>query len=152
MVTLFIIALILALIVYVSKRRFGMICLGLVAGSIIATNWAIYLTSLLQSQGLRLISPPLEAVVGIILILLPALLLLMVGPKYHNRIGRLLGSLITGLLALALMIAQGVEDTSSTLPLLANINYFQAIIVGVAIVAALGDILYAHFSGKRSSH
>lgn len=152
MVIIYVIIAGLALIGFISKRRFGLACLGLVAGSIISANWASYVTAILQVQGIRLLSPPLDVVVGISLILLPALLLLMVGPKHRGRIMRTIGSLIIACLALGLIISELARDLPGLVasnPLLIMINRLQPIIVVVAIVLALGDIIHGHIRGKK---
>ncbi|MGI8636319.1 MAG: hypothetical protein ACR2KZ_13050, partial [Segetibacter sp.] len=110
MLIIYILAVILGLLMYLSKRRFGLACLGLVAGSIVSLNWGNYVTALLQTQGVRLLSPPLDVVVGISLILLPGLVLMIVGPKFHKKSARLLGGIITAALGLVLIVAELVRD------------------------------------------
>lgn len=144
----------LAVLSYAAKRRLGLVCLGLIVGSIISINWSSYVTALLQSQGVQLLSPPLSVVVGIGLVLLPGLLLLMVGPKYPKKLKRLFSSLVVAVLALTLIIsevARNIPEVVADNPVLNAINRFQAIIVVMVIVLALVDIIHGHFSNKKKS-
>jgi hypothetical protein len=155
-ITLIIIALILFVIIYTTKRRYGLLALAVVAGSIISASWSTYVTAVLQLQGVKLLSPPLNAVVATLLIVLPATLLLFVGPKYKKKWQRAVGSLlfaVFGTLLIVIALAREVPDlmADNQIGTIAIQNYPIIIVVGV--VLAIGDTILAHWSksGKKSA-
>ncbi len=155
-ITLIIIALVLFVVVYFSKRRYGLLSLALIAGSIISASWTAYLTVMLQIQGLQLTSPPLSVVVGLALIVLPVFFLLFVGPKYRKKWQRIVGSLLfaaLGTLLAAGAIAREAPQlmTDSQIGTIATQTY--ALIIVVSVGLAIGDTVMAHLpkKGKKSA-
>lgn len=132
-----------------------MLGLALVAGSIISASWSGYVTTLLQGQGIELLSPPLNVVVAVVLILLPAIFLLFVGPKYHKKWQQILGSLLFSLLGtLLITVAISRESpqviTDNQVAVMAAQSYPLIIVIGVAL--AIVDTIVAHLpkKGKKS--
>ncbi len=150
--TLLVMAGILFVMAYLSKRRYGLLGLGLIAGSLISVNWASYVTLMLQAQGVSLSTPPLSLVVAIGVLLLPALILMVVAPKYKKIHSRLVGSAFFAILGMTLVIAEFHRSAQNLLEpsfMLAYINQYQAIIIVVAIVAALVDVFHTHLPKKK---
>lgn len=142
----FVVLLILFILSYLSKRRFGVLGLALAAGAMLSDLWARQLTPLVKSTGVEIIAPPLTTVVSVALVLLPAVLLFFSGPSYHNRAERLLGALLFAALATALLI----EPLGSGLILQGQgkdvYDWFFAnrvYIVTLGLIAALVDLLFA---------
>lgn len=155
-ISLIIIAVILFIVVYFSKRRYGLLSLALIAGSIISASWTTYLTAMLQIQGLQLISPPLGVVVSLALIVFPVIFLLFVGPKYRKKWQRVVGSLLfaaLGALLAAVAIAREAPQlmTGSEIGTIATQTYPLIIVVGVGL--AIGDTVMAHLpkKGRKST-
>jgi hypothetical protein len=155
-ITLIIIALLLFSLAFVTKRRWGLLGLALVAGSIISASWSSYVTTALQTQGIKLLSPPLNVVVAVCLIILPALILLFVGPKYHKKWQRVTGSLLfaalaTLLIAIAIFREAPNLMADSQVGALATQAYPLIIVVGV--IVAIVDTVMAHWpqKGRHSS-
>jgi hypothetical protein len=89
---------------FLSKRRFGVLGLALLAGVTLSGLWGETVTLIVSSLGLRLHTPPLETLVGAAIILFPALLLLLSGPTYRTIVQRIAGALAFTLLALVLLL------------------------------------------------
>lgn len=155
-ITLLIIMLILLAVVYLSKRRYGLLGLALIAGSIISASWSTYVTVMLQLQGVRLLSPPLNVVVAIVLLLLPVVFLLFVGPTYRKKWQKISGSLLFAILATLLIAAAIMRETPSLMAdsqvgAIATQAYPLIIVVGVTV--AIVDTVMAHRpkKGKKSA-
>jgi hypothetical protein len=103
-VIVMIISVLLFIVAFVTRRRFGVLGLALAAGATLSSLWTADLTPMLQKYGLSVTIAPLDIVVAVVLVILPAVLLLLSGPTYQKSHGRLLGSLLFALLALAFVI------------------------------------------------
>lgn len=141
------IAIILAVVGYLSKRRLGLPSLGLAAGALIAQQWASYVTVFLQDQGIELVAPPLSNVVVTILIILPAALLVSVSGKEHGKLLRLFDAFVFALLAASLLVtALGTNSDS----ILISIEQYTKLITVIALITALTNILLSHRPRKRA--
>src|SRR5664279_826134 len=89
---------------YFTKRRFGVLGLALSAGAMLSMLWVGDLTPIIERAGVILIAPPLKSVVAVALILLPAAVLLVRGPSYHDPVHRVIGAIAFALLATALLL------------------------------------------------
>lgn len=145
-VLVFIIILILLFILaFFTKRRFGVLGLALAAGAMISSLWAQTLTPIIEQAGVSVNAPPLLTLVSVALVLLPAILLLFSGPSYKDVVSRVVGAFLFASLALALMI----EPLGSGLVLAGQgkqvYDFFEAnrvYIVTIGLVIALGDLLF----------
>ncbi|RYZ86966.1 MAG: hypothetical protein EOO68_28220 [Moraxellaceae bacterium] len=145
---LIIIAIIFAVLfalAFFAKRRFGVLGLALTAGATLSGLWANELTPYIRQAGLELVAPPLETVVAIVLILLPAVVLLFSGPKVHKLSQKVFSAALFALLALAYM----VEPLESALilegeakMLFGYLNDYHGWIITAGIVYALFDLLF----------
>lgn len=141
------IAVTLFAIAFVTKRRFGVLGLGLAAGVVLAQLWAVSLSILLGAQNIP--TEPLShlTVAQVLLTLLPALLLLITGPKYHDKRGAFLGSLLFATLATLFIVSPITRDFSiegDTSPIFDFITQWQNVLVGVGVALAIADMLHAH--------
>jgi len=97
------IAIVLFVLSYMHKRRFGLLGLALAAGSLLSGIWG-YDIGLIAS-GLGVPSGPLtSAVILSLIILLPAGILLFHGYTYNSVIGRAIGAGLFTVLALAFLV------------------------------------------------
>jgi len=147
--------LILFVLAYFTKRRFGVLGLALAAGAMLSNLWAQQLTPLVQKTGIDIAVPPLATVVAVLLVLLPALLLLTGGPTYHKKSEQIIGATLFALLAVALLI----EPLGSGLVLQGDGKqvydwFFQnrVYIVTLGLIAALVDLLFTKTSAPHSKH
>lgn len=129
---------------YFTKRRFGVLGLALCAGSLLSVMWTAEAAELIRGTGLQLVTPPLETVVAVSLVLLPALLLLFSGPSYNKLWQRVVGASAFALLATALLLVPLgdkliLDDTTQEYyeTLVDNRN----VIITAAVAYALFDIL-----------
>ncbi len=154
-ITILIIALIILATIYFSKRRYGLLGLALIAGSIISASWTSYVTLTLQLQGIRLLSPPLNVVVAVILLLLPAVFLLFVGPKYRKKWQRISGSFLFALLGTLLVTAAIARESPELIdgPIAQAIIQVYPLIIVVGVALAIIDTVMAHApkKGKKSA-
>lgn len=129
---------------YFTKRRFGVLGLALCAGSLLSVMWTAEAAEMIRGTGLQLVTPPLETVVAVSLVLLPALLLLFSGPSYSKLWQRVFGASAFALLATALLLVPLgdkliLDDTTQEYyeTLVDNRN----VIITAAVAYALFDIL-----------
>jgi len=125
-----------------SKRRFGLLGLALASGSLLSSIWG-YDAGLIAS-GLGIPSGPLTSAITLsIIVLLPAGLLLFHGYTYKTLIGRLVGSGLFTLLAIAFLI-EPIGHVFVLQGLGANIyNTIVAnreLIIGAGLIVAVVDI------------
>ncbi|RYX79201.1 hypothetical protein EON76_00575 [bacterium] len=132
-------------LVFVTKRRFGMLGLALTAGATLSGLWASDLTPYVQQAGLDLVAPPLETVISVVLILLPAVALLFSSPKVHKLRQKLISATLFALLALGFM----QESLGTALVLegqgkvvFGYLTQYHGWIITVGIVYALFDLLF----------
>jgi hypothetical protein len=130
---------------FISKRRFGLLGLALTAGATISTIWEYDAGLLVSSTGLVPNGPLTQAITLSLLVLLPAILLLFHGYKYKNIFGRIIGSLLFTILALAFLI----EPIEYVLPLegvgadiFAQIKNYKDVIISVGVVLAVADLFF----------
>jgi len=99
-------ALIVALFLgaFFSKRRLGVLGLGLTAGAVISPLWSEDAGYIVSLSGLVDEGPLVNAIAVSALILIPAVLFMFHGYTYKHIIGRVLGSLIFTLFAAALLV------------------------------------------------
>lgn len=136
---------------FFTKRRFGVLGLGLVAGSLLSTNWSDTLTPFIEQQGLVLVSPPLSSIVQTALVLLPPLILFLSGPSYSRAWPRLAGSIAFTLLAFTFLlqpIGVAVLLEGAGLEVYKFFHTYQSLIIVAGIVIALVDVLLTRKKSK----
>jgi len=146
LIIVIVVAVVLFGLAFLSKRRFGMHGLALVAGATLAALWGETFAVLVASAGVLPYGIPAEPLVMIVLTVAPGLMLLLRGKKYKNIGGRTFGAIMFTALALALI----VTPLSILLPLdaassvaYATILQYKSLIIGGGIVVAVLDILFA---------
>jgi hypothetical protein len=146
---------VLFIVAYISNRRFGVRGLALAAGAMIASLWVSDLTPLIAQAGFVLVQPPLEAVVAVILTLLPALLLLSSGQPNKSTIQRIFGALLFALLAVALLLesigaALVVENPGDQL--YAFMVQYRDVIITICLILATIDLALTKIPKVSSKH
>ena len=126
----------LFLLAFITGRRFGILGLGIAAGTLLATQTLLPLETVFQlfQQYLGGISP--AQATAILLLLAPSILLMFSGgPKYHSKKMRLLGALLytimAGLAFLPFVISQ-IEIPAEVKNIIMTSHTF-ALAVGVVI-------------------
>lgn len=156
-VVVILLALVLALFAgaFLSKRRFGVLGLGLTAGAIISPIWGYNASFVVSMTGLVAEGPLVNAIALSALILIPAVLFMFHGYKYKHVFGRVIGSLLFTLLAAAFLAG----PISSALTLTGPVgNVYQwvvsnhELIISVGVAFAVVDFLLSktvHKSEKK---
>jgi hypothetical protein len=129
---------------FFTKRRYGVLGLGLAAGALLGANWTDSLTPFLVSQGINIVTPPLSALVQTALVILPPFLLFMNGPSYTKMWSRLLGSALFTLLAFTFLvkpIGAAVFLDGVGLQIWEFFHKYASIFIVIGIVAAIADVL-----------
>lgn len=140
-------------LVFLTKRRFGLLGFALAVGSILSELWSKDVTPLVKSAGIELVAPPLLTVVAAALLLLPALVLIVKAPAQKHLLQRSVSAAAFAALAVAFLLpvfgdalviegqGKAIYDTL--------VNY-RPWIVTVGLVYALVDIFMAR--GGHGSH
>jgi hypothetical protein len=152
MVTVIIITMLIALflLAFISRRRFGLLGLGLAAGVLLAGQTAVWLEDIFMvfRQYLGDISPAQGA--AILLTLAPSLVLMLTGPKYHTGRGRILGALAYAIMAGFALLPFVIHSMSvpTEVTNIITTTHTTAIIVG--IVLAVVDCLITKHHHKKA--
>jgi len=148
MVIVILLVLILALFAgsFLSKRRFGVLGLGLAAGAVISPIWGENAGYVVSSTGLVSEGPLVNAIAMSALILIPAVLFMFHGYTYKSIFGRVAGSLVFTLLAAAFIAGPIGAALTLTGPV-GNVYGWvvsnHELIVSVGVSFALVDFLLA---------
>lgn len=149
MTLVIIIAIFLALfaLAFITKRRFGVLGLGLAAGVVLQQLMGAGLAGLLESQGVPIEPLSYNTAAQIFLILVPALTLLSGGPKYRDSKGAVIGSTAFSLLATLFILGPLTRDLptldTSVRTVLDFIAEWKNILVAGGVVAAVVDMVLA---------
>jgi len=137
---------------FFTKRRFGILGLGLAAGSILSGFW-LYDGGLVAGLFNVPDSPYTTAVVSSVIILLPSIaLLLFYGGKYKTMVGRVVGSILFAVLAVAFLFEPLSHTFTLSGPEVIASNWFVAnrqIIISLGLIAAIVDVV---LQGSKHLH
>lgn len=130
---------------FISKRRFGLLGLALTAGATISTIWTYEAGLVVSSLGLLPEGVLTQAGVQSLVVLLPALLLLFHGQTYKNGVSRVIGSLLFTVLALAFLVEplgyglplEGVGATAYGI-----LKEYKDVIISIGVIAAVVDLFF----------
>ncbi len=137
---------------FISKRRFGLLGLGLAAGAIISPIWGDTAGYVLSGTGLVKEGPLVNAIALSILILIPPVLIMFHrGYGYKHIFGRIIGAFLFTFLAVAFLIGPIGSALSFSGPVAGAYNWLVAnheLIVSIGVAIALADLLIAKPSHK----
>ena len=130
---------------FISKRRFGLLGLALTAGATLSTIWSYDAGLVVSSTGLVPEGVITQAVTQSLVVLLPAILLLFHGYTYKNVVGRIMGSVLFAVLALAFL----VEPIGYALPLegigadvYGFLKNYKEVIISIGVILAIADLFF----------
>lgn len=132
---------------YVTKRRYGILGLGLSAGSLLATTYGTPFAEFLSRNDLVVGDIPSDVLARCSLILLPSLVLLLGGPRYSKTIQRVAGSVAFALLAGLLLLAPlstMLEATGTARDVLLVISNYQSSLIALGVAIAVFDTFRAN--------
>ncbi len=155
LIVLAIVAAALFITVYVTRRRVGVLGLGLAAGAILSNLWVGDLTPFVAQAGIEIVRPPLSSVVATVITLLPALILLFGGPGYKGTWQRIVGSLVFAVLAIVFLLeplgAALVVDESGK-PVFEFLQRHQNILITAGLGFAVIDLLFTRSPKAHKEH
>ncbi|PLS80583.1 hypothetical protein CYG49_04925 [Candidatus Saccharibacteria bacterium] len=137
----------LFLLAFVTKRRFGVLGLGLCAGTLLSESLTVYVATLLTDNGVEMVSVSSTALASCILIVLPSLILLFSGPKYTKRVPAIIGALLYTLMATLLVLgplSSSLVTDATSRAILLQVSRFEQIALAVFVAVALIDTLFLH--------
>ena len=146
-------AVVLAGLVYVAKRHFGLPVIGLAVGMVMTQLWAADVVPYAAGVGIGIDRSALLAVVTIVLTVLPAVVLVCCGSVVSQRWWRIGGSLIFGVVAVYVLfgalssLVPPVDETSKTI--MAVLDGSHAAVVTIGFACALVDTLVARAKGAK---
>ena len=157
MILMILAGLVVALFVasFFSKRRFGILGLGLAAGAIVSPIWGDTAGYVISSTGLVPEGPLVNVIAFSAIILIPAVLFMFHGYTYRHIIGRVVGSLLFTVLAVAFLAGPIGDALDLTGPAKGAYDWLVAnheIIISLGVMIAVADLLFskpAHKSEKK---
>lgn len=146
-------AVVLAGLVYVAKRHFGLPVIGLAVGMVMTQLWAADVVPYAAGVGIGIDRSASLAVVTIVLTVLPAVVLVCCGSVVSQRWWRIGGSLVFGVVAVYVLfgalssLVPPVDETSKTI--MAVLDGSHAVVVTIGFACALVDTLVARTKGAK---
>ena len=131
---------------FLSKRRFGMLGMGLAAGAIISPIWGDTAGYVISASGLVQEGPLVNAIAVSVLILVPAVLFMFHGYTYKHIFGRIIGSLSFMLLAAAFLVEPVGAAFVLSGPAADAYSWFvmyHELIISAGVSFAVADLLLA---------
>lgn len=153
-----ILAVVLFVGAYISKRRFGLLGLALAAGSILSTIWNYDAGLVVGAIGVIPEGPVTTAVTLSLIVVLPAILLLFHGYTYKHIVGRIVGAFLFTVVTLAFLVEPlghvfALDGNGSDMYIWLVNN--KDIIISIGMIIAVVDLFFtkpAHLAEKRAKH
>ncbi|HAC55869.1 TPA: hypothetical protein DCF80_00060 [Candidatus Saccharibacteria bacterium] len=156
---LVVVALGLFALAFVTKRRYGVLGLGLTAGLVLSQELSKELAVILTASDFPVEPLTFQSAATIVLILAPALALLFAGPKYSDQRFAVAGSAMFAVYATLLLLAPlttslPITDPSIQ-PTINQVAQYSSIIISVGVIVAVLDLMHSHGKmplSKKSKH
>jgi hypothetical protein len=153
-----ILAVVLFVSAYITRRHFGLLGLALAAGSILSGIWSYDAGLVVSSVGIFPSGPITTAATLSAIVVLPAIILLFHDYAYKNPIARIIGAALFTLLALAFLVeplghAFVLEGKGANVYTWLQNN--KDVIISIGMILAVVDLFFtkpAHLAEKRSKH
>ena len=151
LVILLILAVSLFALAFFTRRRFGVLGLGLAAGLVLSEQLTKDVTNLLLVGDFPVEPLSYKSAAIILLVLAPVVAMLVSGPKYADKRAAVIGSVLfsvfgTVLLLAPLSMSLPMSD-SAIQPALSTIALNSPAIIATGIIAAIIDMM--HDQGKK---
>ena len=156
LVVILTILIVLFVIAFFTRRRFGVLGLALAAGTVLSQYASGYVADLLKHNDITIGGMDYKVLASILLIISPALLLLAGGPTYRDKKAAVFGA--TGFALLGMFFVLGPLSTilptddqtvRDTLVIMSNLQNYVII---AALVFALIDTFMIHGTIGRRFH
>lgn len=153
LVIIFVIALALFALAFMSKRRFGTLGLGLAAGALLATQLTRDVSLLIEVNRLPVEPLTSTAAASVGLILLPPLVLLLSGPTYKSKKSAIIGAVAFALMGTMLLLGPLTTALPALEPIvwvtLEFIADYQSLLIAAAVVGAVLDSWLTHNAAPK---
>lgn len=151
LVIMLVIAVSLFALAFFTRRRFGLLGLGLAAGLVLSEQVSGQVAEFLKLWDFPVAPLSHKSAAIVLLILAPALILLLAGPKYADKRAAIISGAAFGVVGTVLLLAPLSMSLPLTdaaiLPMLSQIALYTPTIVAAGVVAAVFDLMHAH--GKK---
>ena len=140
---------VLWLLAFLTKRRFGVLGLALTAGAFLSSLWSRDMVTILDSFGLSFATLSTAGFVAIAIVLLPAFLLLFSGPSYRSTRARIVGATLFAVLAVTLIavpLERAIPLDGVGRTVFDFIDKYSVYIITGGVILSLLDILGIHAS------
>lgn len=138
------IAILLFVLALITKRRFGILGLGLFAGSYLAHTWTGATVPVIEKSGIDFaaLGVPAATIVAVVLTILPALFLLANSPKYSGKWANYVGAAAFAALAIVLTtpVVRSAFASSAVDAYLDTVVAQYSILVTVGLIGAVVDL------------
>ena len=150
------ILIVMFILAFFSRRRFGVLALSLAAGSVLSSIWSKQLSDTLEQTGMGAAVLPIGVIASVLLLIAPALVVVLGGPKHQERHKQVLAAFSFALLAAAFLvepmgsyISLSGDALAAYKWLLASHNY----VITVGLVLGIFDVFVGqNKKTKKSKH
>ena len=147
-------------IAFLTKRRYGVLGLGLTGGLVLSQQISRDFAAFLRATDVPVEPLPFATAASLVLILAPALIMLFSGPKYTDQRYAIAGSVLFAVFGTVLLLPSLVpslpfDDKAVVQPLLSTIALNSPLIISAAVIVAVFDMMHAQGKsplGKKSKH
>lgn len=144
LIPLFLLAILLFVLAFVTNRRFGILGLALFAGSYLAHSWTGVALPFVQQTGVDFsqFGVSTDVLIGIILTIVPSIILLVNSPKYSGKWARVVGALAYAVLSCILLVPvlKNAFTLASAQSIVAFITTNYTVLVTAGLIASIGDL------------
>lgn len=144
---LFIIIAALFALAFMTRRRFGILGLGLSAGALLAGSLSGSSADLIDAQNISIPGMGSEEIAAVILTLLPSLVLLLSGPRYATLLPAIFGAAayaVLGTLLLLGPLSSALPADGATQTLLNEVAAIEPVLISATVLIAILDTLSIH--------
>ena len=150
---------ILFILAFVTRRRFGMLGLGMAAGALLSYEIAPDVAGMLRYLDIPVEPLSVATASHFVLVLAPVLVLLFAGPRYRSPRSALIGSVLFAVFGAVLLLLPLSRDLAlrdaTTLPILSALVSYDSTIIAICTALAVFDMANIHSAlpvGKKSKH
>ncbi len=138
---------VLWLLAFMTKRRFGVLGLALTTGALLSALLSRDMVAILDSFGVSFATLSTAGFVAIAIVLLPAFLLLFSGPSYKTIRARIIGASLFAVLAVTLIavpLERAIPLDGLGKTIFELIDRYSVYIITGGVVLSLLDIIGIH--------
>lgn len=148
---------VLFVLAFVTRRRFGILGLGMAAGALLSYEVAPDVAGILQYLDIPVEPLSVATAAHVVLVLAPVVVLLFAGPKYRSPRAALIGSMVFAVFGAVLLLLPLSRDLAlrdgASLPVLSALVSYDSMIIAICTALAVFDMANIHSAlpvGKKS--